>query len=52
MLRANVADNLITTMFYFYTPKASESQSFSDIFNVYRRDNNLKWLKTAIYYFW
>ena len=38
MLHTNVVGNLITPMFYFYTPNNSESQRFSDIFNVHRKE--------------
>ena len=38
ILHTNDVGNLIKPMFYFYTPKTSESQRFSDIFNVYRKE--------------
>ena len=38
MIHTNVAGNLTKPMFYFYTPKTSESQRFSDIFNVYGKE--------------
>ena len=38
MLHTYVVGNLIKPMLHFYTPKTSESQRFSDIFNVYRKE--------------
>ena len=38
ILHTNVVGNLIKPMFYFYTPKTSESQRFSDTFNLYRKE--------------
>ena len=38
ILHTNVVGNLIKPFFYFYTPKTSESQRFSDIFNMYRKE--------------
>ena len=38
MLHTNVVFDLIKPMFYFYTPKTSESQRFSDIFTMCRKE--------------
>ena len=37
-LHTNVVGNLIKPMFYFYTPKTSESQRVSDVYIVYRKE--------------
>ena len=38
ILHTNVVGNLIKPMLCFHTPKASESQKFSDIFSGYRKE--------------
>ena len=38
ILHSNAAGNLIKPMVCFHTPKTSESQKFSDIFNTFRKE--------------
>ena len=38
ILDTNIVGNLIKPMFYFYTPKTSESEKFSDIFRPDTRE--------------
>ena len=46
ILHTSVVDDLIKPLFYFYTPKTSDNQRFSDIFNWYRNETS-KCLKMA-----
>ena len=46
ILHTDVVGDLIKSLFYFYTPKTSESQRFSDSFNWYRKETS-KCLKMA-----
>ena len=46
ILHTNVVGDLIEPLFYFHTPKISESQIFSNIFNWYKKETS-KCLKMA-----
>ena len=37
-------------MFYFCTPKTWQSQRFSDIFNVYRKENGLRLIQPVFHF--